>query len=78
MQRPFWFQAAWLTHEEFGDYLRSQWRQDIPLYPLLGHIARVIEEWNNTTFANVFQCKRKIWARLKSAQHKSAQGSKRF
>jgi len=54
VMRPFRFQAAWLSHELFEDYLRDNWKQNIPLYPLLSHMAKALDDWNKQMFGNLF------------------------
>ncbi|KAJ8423447.1 hypothetical protein Cgig2_008936 [Carnegiea gigantea] len=46
IQRPFKFQAAWLYHDKFADYLLANWREEVPLYPLLQSLASAFNEWN--------------------------------
>ncbi|KAJ8421609.1 hypothetical protein Cgig2_021851 [Carnegiea gigantea] len=67
IRRPFRFQVEWLMHENFKDYLRSTWEQNTPLYRLLKEVAQALENWNKTTFGNLFHRKKELWARLEGA-----------
>lgn len=33
LNRPFRFQAAWLTHEHFKEFVKENWNPDPPLFP---------------------------------------------
>lgn len=37
-QRPFRFQAAWITHENFTLFLTQNWDINTPLYPVLAQV----------------------------------------
>jgi len=67
-QRPFRFQAAWTTHENFTPFLTQHWDTNTPLYPLLTRVSKALVEWNNSVFGNLFHRKNQVWARLEGTQ----------
>jgi len=52
--RPFRFQAAWLPHPSFEDFLRENWKHQDPLYPSLSRLSIAFEDWNKLVFGNLF------------------------
>ena len=76
--RPFRFQAAWLSHTLFNDCLVVNWRQDIPLYPLLFHVSKALAEWNRDVFGNLFHKKKELWCRLEGIQRSWPHTHNRF
>ena len=71
--RPFRFQAAWLSHEGFEGVLKEAWKSDTPLYPLLGQVPSMLSSWNREVFGNLFFKKRNLWARIEGVQRKISQ-----
>ncbi|XP_021726206.1 uncharacterized protein LOC110693390 [Chenopodium quinoa] len=54
LYRPFCFQAAWLSHENFNEFLCDKWRTDIPLMNLLKSFSSDLQQWNNTGCSDSF------------------------
>ncbi|XP_021775573.1 uncharacterized protein LOC110739421 [Chenopodium quinoa] len=68
INRPFRFQAAWMTHENFRDFVESKWKKDAPLMPQLHSMAEELQQWNKTIFHNIFKKKRNLLARIAGVQ----------
>ncbi|XP_056697578.1 uncharacterized protein [Spinacia oleracea] len=66
--RPFRFQAAWLTHEKFDEFVRANWDNSRPLIPFLLSFADKLNKWNKEIFHNIFHKKANLWARLEGVQ----------
>jgi len=54
IQRPFGFQATWLSHDKFKEYLYEHWNAHTSLYPLLQHLSDALKEWNRRIFWKSF------------------------
>jgi len=76
--RPFKFQAAWLTHDNFTEFLKDTWNRDMPLYPHLYHFSVALSNWNREVFGNLYHRKKQLWNRLAGAQLHLAQGYNPF
>ncbi|KAL2902361.1 hypothetical protein RDABS01_027443 [Bienertia sinuspersici] len=72
--KPFRFQAAWLTHEKFQEFVDSNWSNDIPLVPFLKQFSEKLQAWNGEVFHNIFRKKKELLARISGAQKKLATG----
>ncbi|PWA44555.1 hypothetical protein CTI12_AA523610 [Artemisia annua] len=66
--KPFRFLSAWLTHENFETFVKTTWRNDIPIVLFLKKFAEDQQEWNKTKFGNIFRKKRHLWARIAGVQ----------
>jgi len=55
---PFKFQAAWLTHDIFIEYLKENWKSDTPLYPHLFQLSVALTKWNREVFDNLYHRKK--------------------
>eukprot|EP00253_Pinus_taeda_P008458 PITA_08458 len=78
IKKPFRFEAFWLTHPEFKDFITTTWQNSNPtenskmarfkkkLQLLKGEIKR----WNKNTFGNIFREKDKILKDLKNIQQR--------
>ncbi|KAJ8422016.1 hypothetical protein Cgig2_007566 [Carnegiea gigantea] len=76
--RPFRFQAAWLAHSSFKDFLQDNWNPQDLLYPSLFRLSVALEEWNKLVFGNLFRRRREIWARLEGIQKRLSPEQNRF
>lgn len=74
INRPFRFQAAWLTHEKFRDFLIDKWNQTAPLIPHLKSLSSDLQHWNKETFYNIFRQKRWLLARIGGIQTQLSKG----
>ena len=63
--KPFKFQAAWMEHHGFENFLVQHWQDNLPLVPTLQHLEEDLQKWNTEVFGDLFRRKRQIWARLK-------------
>lgn len=66
--KPFRFQAAWLTHEKFKEFMELNWNNMEPLIPFQKMLAIKLNEWNRDIFHNIFRKKLQLWARLEGVQ----------
>ncbi|KAL2899374.1 hypothetical protein RDABS01_024456 [Bienertia sinuspersici] len=68
LNRPFRFQAAWLTHEKFQDLMKESWDSNAPLIPHLKDFSNKLQDWNKEVFHNIFRQKRVLLARINGIQ----------
>ncbi|XVF38931.1 hypothetical protein REPUB_Repub20aG0145100 [Reevesia pubescens] len=66
--RPFRFEMAWQTHEDFPDLLRRTWQVDEELNFNLDLFTSEVKHWNFSTFGNIFKKKRVLIARIQGIQ----------
>ncbi|XP_074291805.1 uncharacterized protein LOC141618607 [Silene latifolia] len=52
--RPFRFQAAWLCHDRFFEFVKQNWQNDQPLIPFVFNFADMLQNWNREVFGNIF------------------------
>ncbi|KAL2935019.1 hypothetical protein RDABS01_018138 [Bienertia sinuspersici] len=62
INKPFHFQAAWLTHEKFQEFMESNWSNEAPLVPFLHSLSQKLQTWNKEVFHNIFKKKRELIA----------------
>ncbi|KAJ9186725.1 hypothetical protein P3X46_002268 [Hevea brasiliensis] len=67
--RPFKFQAAWMTHELFGQFMLDKWSRSSDLKSSLSGLAADLKDWNFHVFGNVYKQKRQLVARIDGIQH---------
>ena len=72
--RPFGFQAAWLRHDKFQEFVIKNWVSTAPIVPFLKTFALKIQKWNKEEFYNIFRRKSELWARLEGIQKILATG----
>ncbi|KAK9716041.1 hypothetical protein RND81_06G207300 [Saponaria officinalis] len=68
--RPFRFQAAWLCHTKFSEFVESNWKNDQPLIPFVYSFADKLQAWNKNVFHNIFERKKSLERRLLGVQKK--------
>ncbi|KAL2902408.1 hypothetical protein RDABS01_027490 [Bienertia sinuspersici] len=68
LNRPFRFQAAWMTHENFQEFIHAKWASDNPLVLALKKLANDLQSWNKEVFHNIFRKKRELLARIEGIQ----------
>lgn len=66
--RPFRFQAAWLNHQVFHDFVLHNWKNEAPIVPFLKEFASQLSQWNREKFYNIFRKKFELWARINGIQ----------
>ena len=52
--KPFQFKVAWTAHTQFEEFLKSQGKENLPLVPSLGYLAKDLMKWNKEAFGNLF------------------------
>lgn len=68
INRPFRFQAVWLTHETFQEFVHNKWAKTSPLVESLSTLAEALQVWNKEVFHNIFRQKRTLLARISGVQ----------
>ena len=76
--KPFRFKAAWVSHNQFENVVKENWRSYIPLVPKLTKLATTLSAWNKEVFGNLFCRKRKIWARIEGIQRSLDTGAPHY
>ncbi|XP_048493087.1 uncharacterized protein LOC125493650 [Beta vulgaris subsp. vulgaris] len=66
--KPFRFQAAWLNHQAFYEFVRRNWNSGAPIVPFLKQFAEKLNKWNKEEFYNIFRKKSELWARISGVQ----------
>lgn len=54
INKPFKFQATWMKHENFKDFVERSWDNSCPLTCALSKLAEVLKTWNTEVFGNIF------------------------
>ncbi|XP_074282823.1 uncharacterized protein LOC141607370 [Silene latifolia] len=72
IHRQFRFQAAWLTHEKFSDFVTNNWQPGGDLTTQLSTLSTKLQNWNEEVFDNIFRKKRELIARINGCQKKLA------
>lgn len=76
--KPFRFQAAWLRHDKFNEFVLKHWVESTRIVPFLKSFAQKIQRWNKEEFYNIFRKKSELWARLEGVQKILAQGQQPY
>ncbi|PNY13870.1 ribonuclease H [Trifolium pratense] len=67
--RPFRFQAAWFTHNEYPNLVRNTWNRDRGnIAHCLQNVAKESTTFNKEVFGNIFARKKEVEARLRGIQ----------
>ncbi|XP_028776957.1 uncharacterized protein LOC114733630 [Neltuma alba] len=74
--KPFRFEAMWLEHETFKDFLIDAWKQSDDLNNTLNDLKDSIIVWNRDVFGFIEKRKRQILARLNGIQKSDAYPSR--
>ncbi|KAJ8446645.1 hypothetical protein Cgig2_002807 [Carnegiea gigantea] len=53
--KPFCFQLAWTSHEDFDQEVQKLWKEDAPVMPALHSLSVGLNKWNKETFSNLFR-----------------------
>ena len=67
-RKPFRFEAAWLHHDEFAEFLRKGWETGFEVPKALEKLTADLKVWNRDVYENIFQRKRRVLARLGGVQ----------
>ncbi|XP_010675063.1 uncharacterized protein LOC104891112 [Beta vulgaris subsp. vulgaris] len=68
LNKPFRFQAMWLHHEKFQEFVQSKWKHSVPIMSSLLSLSEALQDWNRDVFKNIFQRKRLLLARIEGVQ----------
>ncbi|XP_074265328.1 uncharacterized protein LOC141587759 [Silene latifolia] len=68
INRPFHFQACWLTHENFKEFIDNSWPDEGIFTHRLDILSRKLQDWNSNVFGNIFKQKRILMARIEGCQ----------
>lgn len=66
--RPFRFQAAWLTHRQFMEFIRREWPTEGSMKQRLEDLGGSLKLWNRDVFGHIKQRKDRLRARLAGVQ----------
>ncbi|XP_074287770.1 uncharacterized protein LOC141612921 [Silene latifolia] len=72
VNRPFRFQACWLTHEKFKEFIDKNWSQQGAFTERLDRLSSKLQDWNQQVFGNIFRQKRELKARIEGCQRELA------
>ncbi|KAL8140802.1 LOW QUALITY PROTEIN: hypothetical protein V2J09_006823 [Rumex salicifolius] len=70
-QRPFRFEATWMSHPDFNIVLALNWEIDCHASVALAHLQPKLLEWNKHSFGNITERKNKLIDELEDAQLQS-------
>jgi len=76
--KPFRFLAAWMSHNQFEEFVRDKWTQNGQLVQNLSALASELTVWNREVFGNLYRKKWQLWARIEGIQKKLEVGAPRF
>ncbi|GKU87265.1 hypothetical protein SLEP1_g1695 [Rubroshorea leprosula] len=68
--KPMRFEAAWLTHENFGTVFSEAWSaHSLSLPDAISSVRETCIQWNRDVFGDIFKKKRHLQARLAGIQN---------
>lgn len=73
--RPFRFQAAWLSHPGFVEFVHKCWSDNMGWKPAYDWFIKDIREWNRKVFGNIFHRKDMLIRRLQDIEERLARDS---
>lgn len=65
---PFKFQATWLTHESFKQFVKDNWRQRECFMRTVASITEDLQIWNKEIFGHILKQNKVMLARIKGIQ----------
>ncbi|XP_074292463.1 uncharacterized protein LOC141619337 [Silene latifolia] len=68
VQKPFKFQATWMTHENFSEYVQENWPVVGDFPNRLKVLSEKLQDWNKKEFGNIFRQKIILLARIEGCQ----------
>eukprot|EP00253_Pinus_taeda_P019122 PITA_19122 len=79
IKRPFRFEAFWLSHPDFNDFINTTWQNCNPtettkmarFQKKLKLLKEEIKRWNKTTFGNIFREKEYLIQEIKNTQQRT-------
>lgn len=72
-ERPFRFEAAWLKHEQFKEFLASKWDGSSSIWTELNTLTPELVAWNKQTFGHIRNKKRELLGRIQGIQRANQQ-----
>lgn len=66
----FKFQAAWMLHGEFGDFIRNNWSPNENFNANSKALVPKLQEWNKEVFGIISKRKNRLLARIERIQRK--------
>ncbi|XP_020239804.1 uncharacterized protein LOC109818683 [Cajanus cajan] len=77
-RRPFRFESAWLTYENFADLVKAKWNVVVGWNDKIDHMQGCLKNWNKSIFGNIFFQKRRIIRRLNGILLKLQEGPNKY
>jgi len=74
VDRPFRFEVAWITHEDFNSLMHEKWDKRFDLLHNISSLTPHLKEWNIETFGNIVRRKNELLARLNGIQNSHNMG----
>lgn len=72
--RPFHFQAEWMLHPNFKEFIASKQNRQVSLSNALSSLSSNLMAWNKDVFRNLYKRKKQVRARLEGIQRSLANG----
>lgn len=72
-ERPFRFEAAWLKHNHFKEFIAAKWPDSAPVWTRLDQLTPALVEWNKHTFGHLRNKKRELVGRIRGIQRVNQQ-----
>ncbi|CAL1380726.1 unnamed protein product [Linum trigynum] len=69
---PFRFEAAWLLHPQFKDFVQASWNKDSAFQETLSDLVGKLQQWKTEVFGSTFPKKRRLVARLQGVTDRLA------
>lgn len=74
-RRPFRFEAAWLTHNDFDRVVNEAWNiSKTEFSTKLVNTTQALKAWNKSTFGHIFEKKRQLQRQLRQIDKQLARG----
>ncbi|XP_074289227.1 uncharacterized protein LOC141614378 [Silene latifolia] len=72
LNRPFRFQACWMTHGKFKNFIEDSWPSEGSFLSRLDLLSKKLQTWNSDVFGDIFRRKRSLIARIGGCQRELA------
>ncbi|RYR27722.1 hypothetical protein Ahy_B01g051758 [Arachis hypogaea] len=77
-ERPFRYEAMWITHPEYKETVRQNWNYEKSLDNTLIALSTNLSRWNKEAFGHVGRMKRRLINRIGGIQRAQANGKNPF
>ncbi|KAF7843157.1 ribonuclease H [Senna tora] len=67
-ERPFRFEACWMQHDDFKQFLKDNWNINAELKCMLNDLTEKLKKWNKETFGDIKRRKNTLLKRMKGIQ----------